>query len=364
MNVRFAKRFWVLALSITMLAGAVSYAVADNRDPPAPPTDWVSEELRDHPLVGKIWSPKKQAFADLRTFGHDLALTRYALLGEVHDNADHHLWQAWAIRTISKLRGARIVEGAPQIDIIAMEMVTTAQNAALDKFYGRDVVVPRPRKPRDFARMLKWSKTGWPDFKIYEPIIAQALHEQLVIVPASASREFTRQLSKEGEEALGQGELERLALAEGLSGPASKALDKEIEDAHCNLLPVSAVPRMSLIQRFRDATMADSLLAVASGKGGILIAGNGHVRRDRGVPLYLIRRGVPSKQIMAVKHVEVIPDKLKPEDYAEAAAGADYLVFTPRAKREDPCERMRQHMKKKQSGSKNAKPANAKKEAE
>lgn len=336
----------VLAIAI---GGFLGPATADNRDPPPPPVDWQSEELRDHPLAGRVWSARDGSFIELGDFARGLALARFVLLGEVHDNADHHLWQAWAIRTVSKLRGSRIVEGAPQIDIIAMEMVRADQSEALDKFYGRDVLVPRPRKPRDFARMLKWSESGWPDFAIYEPIIAQALFEQLVIVPASVSREFTRQLSKEGETALGPGEVSRLALDTPLSPGHDAALAQEIKDAHCGMMPDRAIPRMSFIQRFRDAVMADSLLSVAAGKGGILIAGNGHIRRDRGVPVYLERRGVAPEKIVTVAITEVAEGETDPARYIERGADgtpeADYLVFTPRKTRGDPCERMREQMR-------------------
>jgi len=339
----------------TILAGfaLAAGAIADNREPPPPPTEWKSQELRDHPLVGKVWSTRDKAFVPLRDFGRSLALTRFVLLGEVHDNTDHHLWQAWAIRTISKLRGSRIVEGAPQIDIIAMEMVRTDQNDALDKFYGRDVAVPRTRKAGDFARMLKWSESGWPDFEIYAPIIDQALYEQIVIVPASVSKEFTRQVSKEGAAALAEGEPERLALAQQFDQAQAQAMASEIHDAHCGLMPDAAIPSMSFVQRFRDAIMADSLLSVAAGKGGILIAGNGHVRRDRGVPWYLEKRGVPASAIVALELAEVSSEASEPEKYIErgpdGTPNADFVVFTPRATREDPCTRMREQMQKKQT---------------
>ncbi len=352
----------VLVSVVLMGAGFGASAVADNRDPPPPPVDWVSEELRDHPLAGKVWSAREGGLVELRDFARELALARYVLLGEIHDNPDHHLWQAWAIRTVSKLRGSRIVEGAPQLDVIAMEMVRTDQNAALDKFYGRDVLVPRPRKPRDFARMLKWSESGWPDFKIYEPIIEQALYERLVIVPASVSREFTRKLSKEGEAALGAEDMKRLTLDEPLPQPLADALTEEIEKSHCGLMPKSAFPRMSFIQRFRDAVMADALLAVAAGKGGVLIAGNGHVRSDRGVPVYLVRRGVARENIVAVEMAEVAEGVTDPAKYVERGPdgepAADFVIFTPRTTREDPCERMRERMGAPHArGNKEAKPA-------
>lgn len=337
---------------LVLLAGfaCVQDAFADNRDPPPPPTDWVSQDLQGHPLVGKVWSVRDKSFINLRDFSRSMALARFVLLGEVHDNPDHHLWQAWAIRTVSKLRGSRIVEGAPQLDIIAMEMVRSDQSEALDKFYGRNVEVPRPRTARDFGRMLKWSKSGWPDFKIYEPIIEQAIYEQLVIVPASVSSEFTRKLSKEGAAALDDGEAERLALGEPLEPERAEALSREIKESHCGLIPDSAIASMSFIQRFRDATMADSLLSVATSKGGILIAGNGHIRRDRGVPWYIEKRGVPASAIVALQLSEVLEGRNEPEDYVDrdskGTPSADFVVFTPRTKREDPCKRMREHMKK------------------
>lgn len=340
-------------LLIMVMAGFVSIsgAIADNRDPPPPPTDWKSTEFRDHPLVGKIWSAHEKSFVSLRDFGRSMALARFVLLGEIHDNADHHLWQAWVIRTVSKLRGSRIVEGAPQLDIIAMEMVRTDQYDALDKFYGRNVAVPRPRKARDFGRILQWSKSGWPDFEIYAPIIDQAIYEQLVIVPASVSRDFTRKLSKEGVSALSSGEPERLALAEPLEKERGDALSNEISESHCGMIPSSAIPSMSFVQRFRDATMADSLLSVAEGKGGILIAGNGHIRRDRGVPWYLEKRGVPANSIATLKMAEVSPDSTDPEDYIDrsrdGAPSVDFVAFTPKTGRADPCEKMREHMQKK-----------------
>ncbi len=282
--------------------------------------------------------------------GRDLALARFALLGEVHDNPDHHLWQAWGIRTISKLRGARIVEGAPQVEVIAMEMLSVDQQAGLDKFYGRNVEVPRPPGAKAFGRLVDWGKSGWPDYAIYQPIIEQALHEQIVVIPATASRDLTRKVSAGGFQAVGSGEVARLALAEELAPGPAAALNAEIADSHCGLIPERAFPAMSGVQRFRDATMADALLSVSESKGGILIAGNGHVRRDRGVPLYLVRRGVPADAIMVVAHVEIEPGREDAASYVprdpDGKSAADYVVFTPRLTRPDPCEEMRKAMDK------------------
>jgi hypothetical protein len=85
--------------------------------------------------------------------------------------------------------------------------------------------------------------------------------------------------------------------------------------------------------------MADALLARASA-GAVLIAGNGHVRRDLGVPLHLEVRAA-QRGVLAVGIVEVVEGAARAEDYVAPAAGNtpqfDVAVFTPRTDRPDPC---------------------------
>lgn len=348
-GLRFCVRAAVaFAVLLIVCAFAVPSTKADNRDVPVLPLDWVSQELRDHPLAGRIWSRQVGNFVSAQDYGTRLAKARFVLLGEVHDNADHHRLQAWAIRTISKLRGARLVEGAAQIDAVALEMLTSEEDEALDRFYGRNAKVPRPRTAADFGRLLKWDKLGWPDYAIYEPIVAAALDANLVLKPASPARAENRKVSKEGLAGLGAGDVERLKLAEPLASEFATALAEDIKESHCGMLPEQALPNMSFVQRLRDARMADAMLAGSDGKGAILIAGNGHVRPDHGVPWYLIRRGTAPAESVTVLHVEVEPDKANPADYdvLDPVAGhqADFVIFTPRHTRPEPCEEMRRQM--------------------
>ena len=338
-------------LAAALLATALAFpwyeSKADNLEVPPLP-QWQAEELRDHPLVGKIWSRQTNGFVSPQDYGTMLARSRFVLLGEVHDNADHHQLQAWAIRTISKLRGARLVEGAPQMDVVAMEMLTADEQKTLDRFYGRNARVPRTRTAEDFGRFMKWDKLGWPDYRIYQPIVEETLNAYISIVPASPARAENRKVSKDGLGSLPDGEATRLALDVPLPTNAAQDLAEEIRESHCRLLPEAAVPGMSLVQRLRDARMADAML-VSDTKGAALIAGNGHVRRDRGVPWYLVHRGVSSNAITVVRHIEVDADGLEPKDYDLGPQGAatelgDFVVFTPRQPKPEPCDEMRRQM--------------------
>jgi hypothetical protein len=89
----------------------------------------------------------------------------------------------------------------------------------------------------------------------------------------------------------------------------------------------------------------------------VLIAGKGHARDDRGVPAALAK-DAPGRKVVAVAFVEVDDDKTDPssyrEDGLEGRAPFDFLVFTPRTSREDPCEALRARMEAQRAKAKDA----------
>ena len=139
---------------------------------------------------------------------------------------------------------------------------------------------------------------------------------------------------------LGNADLPALGLDQPLPALARTRLEQVLDESHCHKLPAAQLPGMVDTQRARDAIMA-STIALQGERGAVLIAGSGHARRDFGVPLYLTRR-FPGAVIVSVGLIEVDAQALLPEDYLEMRAGSamqpyDYLWFTPRTLREDPC---------------------------
>lgn len=334
----------VLALATLLLCPTPIASAAKVAEPP---TAWQSTGLKEHPLVGTIWAVGQRRAVDARTLAEAIALPRFVLLGEVHDNPDHHQLQAWAVGALQSLRSARISEGAPQIAAVALEMVSSDKNEVLDKFYDRAGKARRRRSAQDFGRMLEWDKSGWPQFDTYAPIIDKALYWELTLVAASPPRERVSAVAKTGIEALGPEAAQALALHLPLETDLSAALVEEIKTGHCNLLPETAHAGMVFVQRYRDAAMADAMLQASGARGSILIAGSGHIRRDRAVPLYLIARGVPSAEIVTLMPLEVEEGRTDPEDYVprgpDGRPAVDFIWFTPRHDRTDPCQQLREH---------------------
>jgi uncharacterized iron-regulated protein len=81
---------------------------------------------------------------------------------------------------------------------------------------------------------------------------------------------------------------------------------------------------MARAQIARDRTLAEAIAPYAA-RGVVLLTGNGHARKDMGVPHWL---GVPSTSIALLE---------EEEDTSEF----DYYVVTERAERPDPCEALR-----------------------
>lgn len=266
-----------------------------------------------------------------------LRLGGIVLLGEVHDNAVVHALRAAFVAVDVAPRGLK--PGA------VFEHIRADQAAALATFAAMAKAVPASGEVGELKRLLDWESSGWAKMADYTPLLQSVVAAKLPMYAGDPPRETIRKVAKEGEAALGDSDRKRLGLDWPLPSAAQEGLLDQLEQSHCGVMPKSAFANLAFAQRYRDAHLADVLLRAAAENGSaILFAGNGHVRGDRGVPVYL-RQRAPGKTVVTVMLVEVEDGKTDPEGYvdrdAEGRPIADYIVFVPPAKRPDPCEEMR-----------------------
>jgi hypothetical protein len=123
-----------------------------------------------------------------------------------------------------------------------------------------------------------------------------------------------------------------------------KAWSREMAESHCQEFPREQIEGMVRAQRARDVQMALRVAAAGEGRGAVLITGDGHARSDRGVPAWLERMR-PGARAVSIGLVEVDADRGWPREYVEPYGSSrlpfDFVVFTPRAEREEPCEQLR-----------------------
>jgi uncharacterized iron-regulated protein len=111
-----------------------------------------------------------------------------------------------------------------------------------------------------------------------------------------------------------------------------------IAAGHCNLLQAEQLPALARAQMARDIVMSRSIRPYVD-RGVVLLAGNGHVRRDIGVPFWLSADAM--RAAVSIGVLERNDDTSAPEDVADF----DAYVITERAARADPCEELAQRLR-------------------
>ena len=243
------------------------------------------------------------------------------LIGEVHDNpAQHRLRLRW----LDAL-------GAQRRVAIALEQLDAARQADLDRARAADDAAATQAtsaedlsaRARRLAEAAGFDFRGW-DWRLYGPVIELALRRGLPLVAANLSRSEALAVMRGGAAAP---EPARWGTGE------RRALEEAIRDGHCGTLPESMIAPMAAAQRSRDARLAGALAEARqrSGLPVVLLAGNGHVRRDLGVPRYLAAR-LPGERVFVIGMVE---------SREWPAAAFDHVELTAPAARDDPCRALR-----------------------
>ncbi len=286
------------------------------------PTDaaWLTVLDRDNGLVGKVWDVKAGAFVAPSGLLPRLAASHFVLLGERHDNPDHHRLQGRVVEALAK---------AGRRPAVVLEMLELGQQSAIDEYVARGDAA-------GFGAALGWEKTSWPPFKDYQPILEAVFAGKLTILAGNIAQADAKALVKQGVSALLPARVQELRLSEAFPAPLEATLVEELRASHCGQLPESLLGPMALAQHARDAQMAKVLARAGAKDGAVLIAGGGHARLDRAVPYYLALEA-PGKSVVSVLFREVTHGETDPRTYATDEGPFDYVWFTPRGSDDDPC---------------------------
>lgn len=247
------------------------------------------------------------------------------LLGELHDNAEHHR------QRLEVLRRAFAAGWRPAI---AMEQFDRERQADIDR--ARREPEAHAQRVIDAAVPPKGRAGGNWNWDFYRPFVALALEYDVPLLAVNLSNTDAARIVREGLGAVFDTQmLRRLKLDQPAPAERQRAQEREIDIGHCNALPAKTLPAMALAQMARDAVMAD-LLANHQGRGVVLIAGNGHVRRDIGVPAWF--DGELRTRTLAVGYLEQGVAR-------ERATVFDAVVYAPAVVRDDPCLAFRKRIK-------------------
>jgi uncharacterized iron-regulated protein len=310
---------------LALIAGYLACALAG-----CSATPWKAPLGRNHPLTGRIWDVSSDQFIDRETLVERLAGADFVLLGERHDNPDHHMLQSEVLRSLIAV-GRRPAVGFEMLGLDDASIIAGYLAAA-------------PKDAAGLGRAVNWNQRGWPDWAMYQPIAEAALQAKLRIVATNLPLTTARKMTRDGLAALEPRVIPELGLDEPPPEPVFASMAADIRNAHCGYAPEKSLKAMVDVQRARDAQMAQSLIAAGDPGGAILVAGAGHVRNDYGIPVY-IRAKAPDKRVISISFIEVDKQKTNPQSYTlpypDGRLPFDYVWFTPRVDDEDPCEKFK-----------------------
>ncbi|NVO06844.1 MAG: ChaN family lipoprotein, partial [Rhodoferax sp.] len=169
---------------------------------------------------------------------------------------------------------------------------------------------------------------GWT-WNFYKPVIETALKRKLSIVAANVSTADVFKIAREGlAAALSTEVLRDFQLDQPLDAALFDKQKEAIDQGHCHMLPPTAFKGMVNAQVARDVWMAKTVREHAA-HGLILLAGNGHVRKDIGVYHWL--GSAERARTQALAYTE-------DEDEVPDSAVFDRNHRVERVERDDPCE--------------------------
>ncbi len=270
--------------------------------PPVPA--WQGTEGRANAQLGRIIDLSSGQALSPGQLVQRLADAPRVLVGEKHDNPDHHRLQLWLLRALESRR--------PQGSLL-LEMLEPRQQALVDAQKGK--VSPAA----DLPKALDW-QPGW-NWALYGPIVREALAQPYPLLAANLSPEEVRRAYRQPATPPG----------ERSNAPAVvQALLAQVRAGHCNLLPESQLPAMLAVQQQRDRRIAERLLAAP--QPALLLTGSYHARKDLGVPLHLADLGANAEGTVLL--LAEVGEAVEP-------AMADFVWYTPATPEQDYCAQLR-----------------------
>lgn len=304
----------ILLLAVMALTSAACTSPAAQTGSP-----WQSPLHQNHQLAGRIWLTAQERFISRDELLTHLQQSRLLLLGEKHDNPDHHRLR------LALLHDLLLPDGRA---LLVLEMMQRAQQAQIDSVSNGALA-----DATNLATELAWDHEGWP-WHFYGPAVMLAMERGAGLRAGNINSSEVMQIYRD----TGTGNNQQPLTAEQLT-----QLERDIDSSHCGMLPSSQFPAMVRVQQARDQAMADALM---SGPDAILqrilLAGNYHIRHDLGVPNYLDDSN--TDRPLSVAFLEVDPEHDLPGSYLQQfseTAAYDVIWFTPALTQDDYCAGMR-----------------------
>ena len=237
------------------------------------------------------------------------------LMGEVHDNTEGHRlrYDLLRQRVEGGWRPAIVME---QFDREDQDLLNKAQKGCLDA--------------QCVIRVVNGARWDW---QLYYPVIQLALTYQLPLVAGNLSRADASRVVRDGITATFDPQsVKDYRLDQPLPADLHAAQQQEIMAGHCNMVSDMMIGGMVNAQVARDIWMA-KIVRDQRPRDVVLIAGNGHVRKDIGAGRWINQ----IQPILTVRSEGFVED----DDDGKTAGLYDQTYKLKTQQRADPCAKFK-----------------------
>lgn len=226
-----------------------------------------------YPAPGTILDHRKGERVSLAALAEALDAATIVYVGESHDQAEHHAFQAKVLAAVAERSKGPVALG--------LEMFFVPFQEHLDAYVAGTI---------DEATMLEkteW-KTRWGyGWEMYAPMLRYCREHKVAVVALNAPKEITRTVSRQGLDALTPEQRATLPPLD-MSDAAHRAFVKMATSGHGHEMKADAFERMYTSMVIWDETMSSSAAAwlEKAGEGArmVVVAGNGHIADRYGIP--------------------------------------------------------------------------------
>ncbi len=268
---------------------------------------------------GRYFQPAMQHSVSVEETLRRVSKRRVVLLGEHHDNAEHHRWQLHTVAALAALR--------PKI-ALGLEMVPRRLQPVLDRWTQGQL------REDELITQLDWDAIWSFDIQYYLPLFHLARMQRIPLYALNVERELFKRVTNVGWEAIAQNEREGVTTP----APASKEYLRFLATSFLGHNPqtpagadATSPPDGEKFLRFVqgqllwDRAMADGLAKVALAANPPLvigIMGSGHIVNRYGVPDQLTQLNVTDVAVLVPWDAHFDCAQLN-KNFADAVFGVD-----------------------------------------
>ena len=201
------------------------------------------------------------------------------LLGERHDDADHHRWQ---LHTLAALHAQR-----PRM-VIGFEVFPRRVQPVLDRWVAGEV------SAQQLLAEVQWDKLWKLPAELYLPLFHFARLHRIPMVALNVERRLTQEVAAKGWDAVPEAEREGVSRPAPAPQPYAEELARVHKEHKQEHKAGGSLENFVAAQQTWDRAMAQALAARAGEVLAVGIIGSGHLRHGHGVALQLRDLGVKS----------------------------------------------------------------------